>query len=229
VAIVESDLEKIQDDNSVTIVHNDVPVNLRKAGLYRFETDPALLRVYSGEAVVMAASGAVKVKGSREIALDAPVAAAKFDSRKSDALTRWSRRRAETIAMASMSASKSLLDRGTSWSQGGWYFNPYFGLVTYIPGAGVFRTPFGFALYAPSRIQDVYYRPAIAAPSAMSAGASGLGSYGRVPQASGGYSGVIASGGVSSRSAAPAPAAAAAPAPAPAPVSRESGRVGGAR
>jgi hypothetical protein len=46
---------------------------------------------------------------------------------------------------------------GGGWN-GGWYYNPYFNMYTYIPGAGVMWSPFGYGFFSPVAIFG-YYTP----------------------------------------------------------------------
>src|SRR5580704_12762242 len=49
-AVIEASRELAQKDNFVTIDYKGSSALLRKSGIYRFNSDPAQLRVYSGEA-----------------------------------------------------------------------------------------------------------------------------------------------------------------------------------
>jgi hypothetical protein len=228
-AIVEADADTKQDDDSSTILYKGAAVHLRKSGIYRFDSEPAQLRVYSGEAEVGTGSNVLIVKASKMVALDSAVAVEKFDNKLTDALTRWSRRRAEYVSLAHVSAAKSVFDSGTYWTRGGWYYNPYFGIMSFLPGHGSYRNPYGYMLYSPALVYNLY-QPMQQTRNGMNSGFSAASpsvGYRQAPQTSSGYSGVIASTPAPARSAEPS-----APAPAPAasaPVSRESGRVGGTR
>ena len=59
---------------------------------------------------------------------------------------------------------------------GGWYYNPFYGMMTYLPGGnGMYRSPFGYFYYSPNRVQRYYqsYQQAVAPP--VSAGGMGGG------------------------------------------------------
>src|SRR5438132_1143805 len=55
-AVIESSGDLSQKEDSVAVIYKETIIHLRKKGIYRFDSDPAQLRVYSGEAEV--ASGA---------------------------------------------------------------------------------------------------------------------------------------------------------------------------
>ncbi len=48
-ALVEAD--ELLKDNGVTIVYKDYTIQLQKKGVYRFDSDPAALRVYDGDVI----------------------------------------------------------------------------------------------------------------------------------------------------------------------------------
>jgi hypothetical protein len=226
-AIVEAD--DLPKDNGVTVVYKDAAVRVMKRGLYRLESDPAQLRVYDGEASVEAAGKTIEVKEGKLLTLDGDLALSKFDKNTGDALNRWSKRRGEYISMANVSAAKSVLDSGRTWGAGGWYWNSFYGMFTYLPLSGTLYSPYGYRFWSPYSVYQVYYAPRYYNSGMSGFNRGGLG-YNTIPQTSRGYSGAIANAGGISRgggavSAAPAPAAPAATAP----VSRGGGGGGGPR
>jgi hypothetical protein len=158
-AMVEASSQLAQKENSVAILYKGATVRLRKSGIYRFNSDPAQLRVYSGEAEVAGESNSLTVKSSHLVALDSLVAVEKFDAKDGDALSRWSERRGEYISMANVSAAKYVNDTGMGMSNNGWFYNPYFGMFTYIPMNGMFYSPYGYPYYSPGRVYQVYQNP----------------------------------------------------------------------
>jgi hypothetical protein len=215
-ALVEAaDLPK---DNGVTIVYNDYAVRLLKKGLYRFDSEPAQLRVYDGEAQVESGGKTVAVNEGRMMAFSGEMAIAKFDTKDGDALYRWAKRRAEYFAVANVSAARSVSQSGSSFASSGWVFNPYYSMFTYVPLNGMFYSPFGYAYWSPFTVYRAYYY----GPSVFSRGGAPLPvsstTPGRVPTASTGtamnrgaasHSGAVSPrlGGMSSASQASAPAA----------------------
>lgn len=164
VAILEGSVlveaAEILEDNRVTLVYNDTSVEVLKRGVYRIDTNPALLKVYDGQAAVAIAGENVVVKEARMLALDGKsTGTEKFDTEIGDSLYRWAKRRSQAIAMANASAARSLSKSGLRLMRGGWHWNPYYGMFTYIPRSGVIYSPFGFAYYAPGSVHQVYAPP----------------------------------------------------------------------
>ncbi len=177
-------------DNSVSIVYKDFTVQLKKHGLYGFEADPAQLKVYNGEAEVTSQGNVVQVREGKMLPFTGAMAMEKFDNKDGDALWRWSKRRAEYVSVANLSAAKYVKDSGTStWNTGAWYYNPYYSMFTFIPGRGTYYSPFGYSLWSPYTVYNVYApRPVYADNSGYNAG----GAYNSIPMASGGHSGAMA-------------------------------------
>jgi len=138
-------------------------ISIRDDGLYRVESEPAELRVYAGQALVETAGQTVLVKKGKAVALDGTLVTRKFDVKTGDPFLRWSKRRAETIALANLSSAKALNDTGVRLRRSAWYWNPYFGLFTYIPYRGVWSSPFGWRFYSPREVYVVYEPPRAAA------------------------------------------------------------------
>ena len=167
-AIVEA--EDIAKDNSVTVVYKDATVHVLKKGLYRFDSSPGELRVFAGVAEVTADDKTIEVKEGHLVALDT-LAMSRFDKDATDALNRWSERRAEYVSMANVSAANTLrssLYSGGMYSGGvyggamfdsGWYWNPFFGMFTFVPGFGdAWFSPYGFRFWSPFDV-DMAYMP----------------------------------------------------------------------
>src|SRR5208282_2839921 len=66
-AVVEADL--VDKNTSVTIVVNNAAVSLPKAGIYRFNFEPAQVKVFKGEAAVLSDSETRLVGAGRTCAL----------------------------------------------------------------------------------------------------------------------------------------------------------------
>ena len=132
------------------------------------------------------------------LAFDGAVTVDKFNAKEGDALSRWSMRRAEGISLANLSAAKYVQDSGRTWSSNGWYFNPYYGMYTFIPGGrGVFSSPYGYRYYSPMAAYHFFYQR-VASYAGQSSGynAGGYNSnlgYRTAAPTSSGYSGVMAS------------------------------------
>ena len=226
-AVVEAD--DMLKDNAVTVVFRDATVRPTRNGLYRFDSNPPALRVFHGEAAVETPAGKLIVKEGKMLPFDGGLAAMKFDKENTDGLDRWSRRRAETVAMANISAARSLRSSGLSSSS--WAWNPYYGMFTFIPARGVWSSPYGFRFWSPYEVYRVYERPVYASAPSWGGFDAGRG-YSSVGATSSGYSGTIASSSSSAGSpaaASHAPSSAASSAGSAPASSGSSGSAGGSR
>jgi len=211
-AVVEVDQTK--PDFNVAIALKDGQVTLSKVGVYRFDTQPAQLKVFRGSATVAIGGESVMVGSGKMLALEGAAASAeKFDVEQTDPLDNWSSRRAEAMAMANLSGAKYSNDSYSGSITGNtWIFNPYYGMYTYMPMMGTMCNPFyGLCFYSPlTAYRAFYWGPAgygfgYGIPSygyrpSVFAGGSGT-SYTAMHGAGGAFSGGLASrggGGVSS-------------------------------
>ncbi|HWD00537.1 MAG TPA: hypothetical protein VG456_27460 [Candidatus Sulfopaludibacter sp.] len=218
-AVVESD--DVVKDTNVTIVCAGGSVTMPKAGIYRFNTNPAQLKVYKGTADVELGGQRSSVGTGKMVMLTGDSAALQhFDTDETDFLDHWNRQRSEYVAMANVSAAKSLLSSSSTYSglgwgtgtpcMGAWGFNSYYGMMTYIPCSGYLRNPYGYTYWSPFTVMRAYYVPTYApvysGGNNNGFGRSGLG-YNTASATSSGYSGVMSSS-PSVSSAAPASSAA---------------------
>jgi hypothetical protein len=110
-AVVEAD--QIAKDTNVAIICKDGVVTLPKAGLYRFDAEPAQLKVFKGDADVELAGNTKTVSTGHLVPLGGQTASVeKFDAEDTDSLDRWSHRRGSYLAMANASAANSLMSSG---------------------------------------------------------------------------------------------------------------------
>jgi hypothetical protein len=185
-AVVEA--EDMGKDNSVTVVYKDATVHPMRKGIYRFDATAGELHVYDGLAEVTSGDQTVEVKDGHVIALDT-LAVHRFDKTTTDALSRWSERRAEYVSVANVGAASSLSRSmfggngliGGGMYSGGWAWNPFFGMYSYVPGGmgGMAYSPYGCPMFSPF---DVFmaYGPGFYNPCYNGFG-PGFGSYGRYP------------------------------------------------
>jgi hypothetical protein len=104
---------------SVSIIYQETTVRLRKNGIYRFDAEPAQLRVYVGEASVTRGPWARVVGAGGRIALATPSEAEEFDMKMTDALSLWNKRRTKYISMTNELAARHRKDSVRS-SSGVW-------------------------------------------------------------------------------------------------------------
>jgi hypothetical protein len=143
------EVAEIHPENNLVITERGGTVRILKTGLYEFDADHSLVRVYEGEAVVPQGNRDVTVKDKHQLVLGGGSQnAEKFNEEQvQDDLYRWSSLRSSYTAEANV-------DRAQNYSLGGWYatgwdWDPYFDCYTYIPGDGVFYSPFGWGFYSP--------------------------------------------------------------------------------
>ncbi len=170
-AVIEAD--QIAKDTSVTIVDKDGTVALTKAGIYRFDAEPAQLKVFKGEANVEIAGNSQQISTGHVIPLSGTATLSKFDVEDTDALDRWSHRRASYLAMANTSAANSLVNGASAygtyaglgwmpygamagWGMNGcasaWAWNPYYSMMTYMPCYGSMMGAYGYRFWSPYAI-----------------------------------------------------------------------------
>ena len=153
-AMVEvADLYK---ENDIRVLQNGSITQLLKPGLYDFDAGQDQVRVFDGEALVRDGDHQMKLKKGREISLDsgAPFKAQKFDKKAFEAsdLYRFSSLRSSYLAQANVDAARLYANGygyGPGWYGNGWYWDPWFSAYTFIPGDGMFYSPFGWGFYSP--------------------------------------------------------------------------------
>jgi hypothetical protein len=161
-AMVE--VAEIYKDNLLRVQENGATTQLLKNGLYAFDASTGEVRVFKGEALVQDGDRQIKVKEGHELEVSdqASLKTTKFDKsafEQSD-LYRFSALRSEYLAEANVSAARIYVAGGTGWFGPGWYWDPFFTAYTWIPGSGIFYSPFGWGFYSPLWVGYApYYRP----------------------------------------------------------------------
>ncbi len=153
-ALVEVD--QIYPQNDIRITQNGSSTQLLKVGLYDFDANRNLVRVFDGKAQITSHDEQVTVKGGREVALNTSgkLKAQKFDKKNYAAadLYRWSGLRSNYLAEANVDAARLYLANGwygPGWVGAGWYWDPWFEAYTFVPGGGILYNPFGWGFYSP--------------------------------------------------------------------------------
>jgi hypothetical protein len=145
-------------DTKVSLMAGKCEVLLDKAGVFRLDKEQGILKVYSGEALVRTPNGPLEVKAGRELQLNDSLLVAKFDKNATDIFYRWNMRRSGDIATANISAARTVNRSGNSW-MGGWLYNPYYGMYSYVPMSGYLRNPFGYYFWSPYEAGGLYLPP----------------------------------------------------------------------
>jgi hypothetical protein len=152
------EVAEIHPENNLLVNEDGAKIRLQKTGLYFFDAGHAQFRVFDGQAMVQTENEQVKVNGGHEVNLNVTMhKTQKFDKKnyETDDLYRWSSLRSAYVAEASSDAAPGYLAGGWGdwygggWIGSGWYWNPWFSCYTFIPGDGIFYSPFGWGFYSP--------------------------------------------------------------------------------
>ena len=129
---------------------------LLKPGLYDFDADHGLIRVFDGKATVYFGGRQFDLKGGRQMNLNAAgkLKPEKFDkARAQDDFYRWASLRSSYLTEANADAAHRYAGGGgwspDVWSGAGWYWDPWYDAYTFIPGDGIFYSPLGWGFYSP--------------------------------------------------------------------------------
>ena len=149
------EVTEIHKQNDIRIDMDGATTQLVKNGFYDFDAAHNLLMVLDGEAIVDENGRQVKVKGGHDLTLNQDSAKTQsFDKKayESGDLYRWSSLRSAYLAEANVDAAPGYIagvGYGPGWIGAGWYWDPWFSCYTFIPGEGIFYSPFGWGFYSP--------------------------------------------------------------------------------
>ncbi len=165
-------------DPAVTIIFKDFQARPVRSGIFEVSSETGDLRVFKGEAKVTGAGGnTVTVKDGNLVSLAPLMATSKFDAKTGDDLYLWARDRSAYLSAGNMASARALSASGygnsalgygggyayagfnpAMWNgfSGGWYYNSYLNMYSYLPFAGTVYSPFGYGIYNPVTIADVY-------------------------------------------------------------------------
>jgi len=143
-------------DNSVTLMYKGADIALTRSGLYRIDSDRDTLRVYDGEARVSVGGDTTTATRGEAVQLGAVLAKSKFDPKIGDDFYRWNARRDEYVAEANVYAAHQAQGMGSNYSGDTWLYNPYFGMYTFAPMAGMYFSPFGYGYFSPFAVGALY-------------------------------------------------------------------------
>ncbi len=151
------EVEEIHPENDIRVLEDGATTRILKTGLYDFNENQEALRVFDGEAYVENVSEHVKVKGGHELTLESSgkYKTHKFDKKSYEEgdLYRWSSLRSAYLAEANVDAASTYAENGggagLGWWGADWYWDPWFDAFTFIPGDGIFYSPFGWGFYSP--------------------------------------------------------------------------------
>jgi hypothetical protein len=154
----------IRPENNVRVTEGGASAQLLKAGLYDFDADRGVIRVFDGKASVQTMGRLIEVNSGRQVILNATgkPKARKFDKKAyADDFYRWGSLRSSYLAEANVDAARTYGGRvgysPAAWYGNGWYWDQWFDAYTFIPGDGIFYDPFGWGFYSPWFAFDAPY------------------------------------------------------------------------
>jgi len=150
-AVVE--VAELFKDNNLWVNMTGASTRLEKEGLYAFNAASGLVQVFDGQATVEQGDRHLDLKKGHQFAMGGEWKAAHFDPKSQAAqgpLYAWSNLRSEYEAQASMQSARTIfVGGGGYWDGPGWYWNPYWATYGFIPGDGIWYSPFGWPFYSP--------------------------------------------------------------------------------
>jgi hypothetical protein len=155
-AMVE--VAEILPQNDLLFDEDGATVKLQKTGLYDFDAADGQFRVFNGQATVQDGDEHAKVKGGHEVSFSSPKLKSENFNKKqfeSSDLYKWSSLRSAYLAEANVNEAPVYLDGGLGgwygpgWMGADWYWDPWFDCYTFVPGDGIFYSPFGWGFYPP--------------------------------------------------------------------------------
>jgi hypothetical protein len=143
------EVDQIFPENHLRVLQGAFAVDLQKKGLYDFDAARNQVRVFDGEALVTGSALRAELKGGHELTLASEVKPHGFDKKAfEDDVYNWSNLRSSYLAEANIGEAR-VYAGGPGFFGAGWYWNPWYSAYTFIPGDGLFYSPFGWGFYSP--------------------------------------------------------------------------------
>lgn len=152
------EVAELHPENNLRVKESGITAHVVKTGLYAFDRDGGVFRVFEGEAQVAGTSRTVTLKSGHELNVgdSGQLLVKKFDRKDSETgdLYAWSSLRSSYEAEANVNeagyyAQYGWTPGGPSWWGAGWYWDPWFDCYAFVPGDGIFFSPFGWGFYSP--------------------------------------------------------------------------------
>ena len=163
------EVNQIYKQNTILVDFENGQTQLLQQGLYAFDANDSTVRVFDGKAAVYPGQNfqsdikPIEVKGGHQLALTGEAAKPKRfdkDQAKNDDLYKWSSLRSAYLGDANVNLAPQYA--GVAGFNPGWYWaGGPFG-YTWLPGNGLFWSPFGYGYYSPYYIYGggfIYGRP----------------------------------------------------------------------
>ncbi len=182
-----AEVDEFHSQNNLIIAEDHATAYLVHTGFYDFDPQQGLIRVLKGQAVVLRNDRHVRLNSGQQVELfpeTARLKAAKFDVsqyKNQNPLYAWSKLRSQYLAEANVNVAPYVYGwgpgyygwygwgpgwwgpgwYGPGWGWGwygpGWYWDPDFDAYTFIPGSGVYYSPFGWGFYSPRAVRTAPY------------------------------------------------------------------------
>jgi len=139
-------------ENDIVMNVDTANVRVTKKGIYDFDGDRGLIRVFNGKVQVQVGGSDIGVGEGGQFDLRAtgkPKAHSFNRDQAKDEFYRWSSLRSSYLAEANMDAARTYRAYGPGWYGSGWYWDRWYGAYTWIPGGGYYYSPFGWGFYSP--------------------------------------------------------------------------------
>jgi len=152
------EVAELHPENNLRIREDGMTARIEKTGLYEFDLDAQVVRVFEGRAEVDTQSRHVTVKSGHQLSTgdNETLTVEKFNpkSYQGDDLYNWSSLRSAYLAEANVNEASyyeqyGWMPGGPLWWGAGWYWDPWFDAFTFMPGDGIFFSPFGWGFYSP--------------------------------------------------------------------------------
>jgi len=154
------EVDQIYSQNTILVDLKNGQTQLLKNGLYAFDAGNSTVRVFDGKAAVYAGANLqanvkpIDVKGGHQLVLNGDLVKPQGfnkDQAKADPLYKWSSLRSNYLGQANLNLAEEYA--GYSGFYPGWYWagGPYG--YTWLPGDGLFWSPFGYGFYSPFYIR----------------------------------------------------------------------------
>ncbi len=154
------EVDQIYPQNTILIDMKNGQTQILKNGLYAFDDTNSTVRVFDGKASVRPAANLpataqpIELKGGRQLALTGDLLKPQGfnkDQAAADPFYKWSSLRSQYLGEANLSLAEQYAASPGFYP--GWYWaGGPFG-YTWLPGSGLFWSPFGYGFYSPFYIR----------------------------------------------------------------------------
>jgi hypothetical protein len=152
--VAEVEVDLLYKQNHLMVDQGPAQAVLLKNGLYEFDATAGQVRVFDGEAAVSPSQTSKKwinVKDHHELAINgASTKPQDFDGQQAanqDPLYKWSKLRANYLGQANLNLAERYA--GAPGAYPGWAWDSGIYGYTWLPGDGLFWSPFGYGFYSP--------------------------------------------------------------------------------